>query len=93
VPDNPDQSAEHSRGHPDYHDPLAGFGGAPAAYSALTLRLVLAIFGLLICTAGAVLFALVAAPVVFVVLFAVFAAVAAVDIVVVARRKLRGEPG
>jgi hypothetical protein len=88
-----EHSSGHSSGHADYHDPLAGIGGAPPAYSALTLRMVLAIFGLLVCTAGAVLFALVAAPVVFVVLFAVFAAVAVVDIVVVARRKLRGEPG
>jgi hypothetical protein len=93
VSDSKDRPAEHKRGHPDHHDPLAGFGRAPAAYSALTLRLVLAIFGLLICTLGAVLFAVVAAPVVFVVLFATFAAVAAVDFVVVARRKLRGEPG
>jgi len=89
----PSEPAEHSHGHADYHDPLAGFGGAPPAYSALTLRLVLAIFGLLVCTTGAVLFALVGAPLVFVILFAVFAVVAVADIVVVARRKLRGEPG
>jgi hypothetical protein len=35
-----------ARGLAGYHDPLAGFGGAPPALSALTLRLVLAIFGL-----------------------------------------------
>ena len=80
-------------GRPDYHDPLAGFAGAPPAYSALTLRLVLAIFGLLVCTAGAVVFAVVAAPIALVILFVVFAVVAAVDIVVVVRRKVRGEPG
>jgi hypothetical protein len=82
-----------SQGRPDYHDPLAGLGGAPPAYSALTLRLVLAIFGVLVCTVGAVLFAVVAAPVVFVILFAVLAAIAMIDIVVVLRRKLGGEPG
>jgi Family of unknown function (DUF6343) len=84
---------EHSRGHADYHDPLACLGTAPPAYSALTLRLTFAIIGLLVCTAGAVLFALITAPVVFVVLVAVFAARAVVDIAVVVRRKLRGEPG
>ena len=81
------------RGRPDYHDPLAGLGGAPAAYSALTLRLVLAIFGALVCAAGAALFAIVDAPVALVVVFAVFGAVAVVDLVVIIRRKRRGEPG
>jgi Family of unknown function (DUF6343) len=81
------------RDYADYHDPLAGIGGAPPAYSALTLRLVLAIFGLVACTAGAVLFAVVSAPVVIVVLFAAAAAVAVVDIGVIGRRKRRGEPG
>jgi hypothetical protein len=33
----------------DYHDPTAGFAGAPPARSALTLRLILASFGLLAC--------------------------------------------
>jgi hypothetical protein len=82
--------------HPDYadhHDPLAGIGGAPPAYSALTLRLVLAIFGLLTCCAGAVLFAVVNAPVLVVTVFAILAAVAVVDIGVITRRKRRGEPG
>jgi Family of unknown function (DUF6343) len=83
----------HFRGRPDFHDPLAGIGGAPAAYSALTLRLVLAIFGALVCAAGAALFAVVDAPVALVVVFAVFGAVAVVDLVVIIRRKRRGEPG
>jgi hypothetical protein len=30
----------------DHHDPTAGFAGAPPARSALTLRLILASFGL-----------------------------------------------
>ncbi len=37
----------------DYHDPTAGFAGAPPARSALTLRLSLASFGLLACGLGA----------------------------------------
>jgi hypothetical protein len=81
-----------SRARPDYHDPLAGFGGAPPAQSALTLRLVLASFGLVVCTGGAVGSALIG-PIGFCVLFAVLAAAALVDIIVVVRRKLRGEPG
>ena len=54
--------ADYERGLPGYHDPTAGFAGAAPARSALTLRLVLAAFGL-------------------------------VDIVVILRRKARGEPG
>jgi mannose/fructose/N-acetylgalactosamine-specific phosphotransferase system component IID len=77
---------------PDYHDPVAGIGGAPPAQSALTLRLVLAGFGLLVCTAGAVLAAVLGA-IAFCVVLAVFALVAAVDIVVIARRRAHGEPG
>ncbi len=36
---------------PDYHDPTAGIGGAPSARSALALRLILALFGLVVLTA------------------------------------------
>jgi hypothetical protein len=81
------------RDYADYHDPLGGFGGAPPAYSALTLRLVLAIFGVIVCCAGAVIFALVGAPVIITVAFAVLAVVAVVDIGVIICRKRRGEPG
>jgi hypothetical protein len=81
-----------TRGRPDYHDPLAGIGGAPPAYSALTLRLVLATFGLVTCSGGAVVAGVQGAPVLAVVL-AVAALIAAVDIVVIVRRKRRGEPG
>ena len=69
----------------DYHDPTAGIGGAPPARSALGLRLVLAIFGLVVCVAGAVAFALVGLPAGVVVLV-VLAVAAAVDVVVVLRR-------
>jgi hypothetical protein len=82
-----------ARGLPDYHDPTAGFAGAPPAQSALTLRAVLAVFGLLVCVAGGVAFLVVDAPVWIAVALFVLAAAAAVDLVVVLRRKARGEPG
>jgi Flp pilus assembly protein TadB len=75
------------------HDPLAGFGGAPPALSGLTLRLVLAVFGLVVCAVGTVLLALAGAPVGFTVVVAVLAGIAVIDIAVIARRKRRGEPG
>jgi Family of unknown function (DUF6343) len=84
---------DYSQGLPDYHDPTAGLGGARPAQSALTLRLVLAAFGLVVCVAGGILFLVVDAPLGLAVVLFVLAAVAAVDLVVVARRKLRGEPG
>ena len=92
--------ADHSHGRPDYsaglpdhHDPTAGIGGAAPAQSALTLRLVLAAFGLVVCAAGAIVLLVAGAPLAFVVALVVLAAIALVDLVVVARRKARGEPG
>lgn len=84
--------ADYAHGLPDHHDPLAGIGGAPPAYSALTLRLVLAAFGLVVCTAGTVLAVLQGAGV-FAGFLALAAAIAVVDIIVIVRRKRRGEPG
>jgi Family of unknown function (DUF6343) len=86
--------ADYERGLPDHHDPTAGFGGARPARSALTLRLVLAVFGLVVSVGGGLLWLAVEElpPWPAVVLF-VLGAIAAVDIVVVARRKARGEPG
>jgi Flp pilus assembly protein TadB len=72
----------------DYHDPTRGIGGAPPARSALGLRLTLALFGLVTCTAGAIAFAVVGAPAGTVVL-AVLAVAALVDAVVVVRRLRR----
>jgi hypothetical protein len=93
-PREPREHPDYSKGLPDHHDPTAGIGGAPPAQSALTLRLVLAAFGLVFCLVAGVLWlagdGLPAWPAVA--LF-VLAAVAAVDLVVVARRKARGEPG
>jgi hypothetical protein len=85
---------EYEQGLPDYHDPTAGFAGARPAQSALTLRLILAVFGLVICIAGGIfLLQLDPVPVAFPIVLFVLAAVAAVDIVVILRRKARGEPG
>jgi hypothetical protein len=86
-------SPDYSRGLPDHHDPTAGIGGAAPARSALTLRLVLALFGLVVCVAGGILFLAVDAPVPFAVVLFVLAAIALVDLVVIVRRKRRGEPG
>ncbi len=61
-------------------------------HSALTLRLWLAGFGLVACAAGAVVCFAVGVVWLAIVLI-VFAVVAVVDIVVIARRKRRGEPG
>src|SRR4051794_16974324 len=83
---------DYERGLPDYHDPTAGFGGAAPAYSALTLRAVLAAFGLVACLVGVVLFVVVGLTWA-VVAFAVVAVVCAVDLGWVLHRKRRGEPG
>jgi Flp pilus assembly protein TadB len=91
--DRPRRTREdYERGLPDYHDPTAGFGGAPPAYSALTLRAVLAAFGLVACLVGVVLFVAVGLTWA-VVAFAVVAVVCAVDLGWVLYRKRRGEPG
>ncbi|WP_199443391.1 DUF6343 family protein [Umezawaea beigongshangensis] len=83
---------DYERGLPGYHDPTAGLGGSAPARSALTLRLWLAGFGLVM----AVVFAVLAARAdftVLVVVMVVLAVVCAVDIGWIAYRKRRGEPG
>jgi hypothetical protein len=83
---------DYARGLTDYHDPTAGFAGAPPARSALTLRAVLAAFGLVF-SAGAAWFAFAAGvPVLGWVLVAI-AVVALLDLAWVLYRKYRGEPG
>ena len=89
----PGRSDEPRRGRPGYHDPTAGIGGAAPAQSALTLRLVLAVFGLIVFAALTVVVLALDGPVVLVVVCILGAAVALGDIVVVARRKRSGEPG
>jgi hypothetical protein len=63
-------------------------GQQPPPRSALTLRIVLASFGLLLWIAAAILAGVLDLPVGWVIAFGVLAVVAAVDLVVVARRKL-----
>lgn len=84
---------DYERGLPDYHDPTAGLGGAPPAQSALTLRLLLAVFGLVVCVTGGIVSLRAGVPVWLAIVLFVLAAVALVDIAVVVRRKARGEPG
>jgi hypothetical protein len=92
-PPRPRSRKDYEQGLPDYHDPTAGFAGAPPARSALTLRLVLAVFGLVVCVAGGIIFLAAGLPVWAAVALFVFGAVALVDIGVIVRRKARGEPG
>ena len=93
-PDKKSRDEErYRRGLPGYHDPTAGIGGAAPASSALTLRLYLAIVGLLTCAALAIWLYATDAPTGFVVVLIVLAATAVLDIAAIARRKRRGEPG
>lgn len=85
--------ADYERGLPDHHDPTAGFGGAAPTYSALTLRAVLATFGLLSSIAGVVVFLVVLYLPWAAVAFGAVALVCLVDLVWVLYRKARGEPG
>ena len=84
---------DYAQGLPDHHDPTAGFAGAPPARSALTLRLVLAVFGLVVCAAAGVGILAAGLPVWAAVVLLVLAGIALVDIGVIIRRKARGEPG
>jgi hypothetical protein len=88
-----DHGERYGKGLPGYHDPTAGIGGAAPAISALTLRLCLAVFGLVISTAFAIWLYVIKAPIVFLVVLVTLATTAAIDIAVIVRRKRRGEPG
>jgi hypothetical protein len=81
-----------ARARPGYHD-LTDGGDMSPARSALTLRLVLASFGVVVCGAASAAFVVEGYPDVLAALLAFLGAVALVDIIVIARRKLRGEPG
>lgn len=83
---------DYEQGLPGYHDPTAGFAGSSPARSALTLRAVLAAFGLAFCTAAAILL-IKSGLMALGVALAVLAAVALVDLSWVIHRKRRGEPG
>jgi hypothetical protein len=84
--------ADYERGLPGYHDPTAGFGGAAPTYSALTLRAVLAAFGLVF-AAGAAWIGFANALPWLGWAMVVVALIALVDLVWVLYRKRRGEPG
>jgi Family of unknown function (DUF6343) len=88
-----DREERYRRGLPGYHDPTGGIGGAAPAYSALTLRLCLAVFGLVTCTALTIVLYVSNVPMVFVVVMVLLVIVAVIDIAVIVRRKRRGEPG
>jgi Flp pilus assembly protein TadB len=87
------QPRKEEAGRPDYHDPFAGIGGAEPALSALTLRLWLASLGVLMCGAAAGAIAASGGPAVAVAIFVIAAVIGVIDLVVVIRRKRRGEPG
>lgn len=93
MPRHDEQDDDVRRGRPDHHDPTSGIFGAPAAYSALTLRLVLAAFGLVLTAVLAWIVLASDGPWWLVAVLALLAVIAAVDLVVVVRRKRRGEPG
>lgn len=83
---------DYQRGLPGYHDPTAGIGGSTPGRSALTLRALLATFGLVVCVVGAVLAAR-AGLGWFAWVLGVIAVVALVDLGWILYRKWRGEPG
>lgn len=88
-----DKRKRYEKGLPDYRDPTSGWGGAAPAYSALTLRLVLASFGLLVAL-GFTIWAVATGVSIGYIGFAVaIMVIAAINIFFVARRKVRGEPG
>jgi hypothetical protein len=92
-PRRPRSRKDYERGLPGYHDPTAGFGGAAPAQSALTLRLVLAVFGLVVCIGGGLGWLATDLPAWPAVVLFLLAAVTLVDLVVIVRRKARGAPG
>ncbi|HLU60482.1 MAG TPA: DUF6343 family protein [Pseudonocardia sp.] len=84
--------ADYERGLPDYHDPTAGVGGAAPTYSALTLRAVLAVFGLVFAGGAAWIGFANGLPLLGWAMVVV-ALIALVDLAWVLHRKRRGEPG
>ncbi|MCE0487790.1 DUF6343 family protein [Ornithinimicrobium sediminis] len=92
-PQQDDRRPDPGKARPDHHDPTGGIGGAAPAHSALTLRLVLASFGLVALTVFAVWNVAVGGEGWITVMLVVLLVVTLVDLGVVLRRKRRGEPG
>jgi hypothetical protein len=80
------------RGLDDYHDPTGGIGGYPPARSALTLRLWLAGFGLVLFVVATAAFWSADASAAAAICGGI-AVLAALNLAWVSYRKLRGEPG
>jgi hypothetical protein len=72
---------------------MGPMGDIPPARSALTVRIVLATFGFMVCAIGAIMFKRAGVPPALTAALGALAVVALVDIVVVARRKYHGERG
>lgn len=81
-----------TKARPGYHDPTVALGGTPAL-SPLTLRLRLAVWGLALSLIGVVVFAVVVEQATIAIAFGIVAATALVDVLVIQRRRLHGEPG
>ncbi|WP_299038781.1 DUF6343 family protein [uncultured Pseudokineococcus sp.] len=93
-PEQPSTSGRRSTsGQPRPPEPRYGLFGEAPTHSALTLRAILAVFGLLVCAGLAAWAVVVDAPTWMAVALGVLAVVAVVDLVVIGRRKARGEPG
>jgi hypothetical protein len=86
--DPPRSRSGRTGARPDHHDPTAGIGGAPAARSALTLRLALAVFGFVV-LAGLGALALVRHAPGWAAVSWVLASTAVADVVVVRRRQIQ----
>lgn len=86
------EHVDYRRGLDDYHDPTGGFAGYPPARSALTLRLWLAAFGLLM-FAGATVYSVLADLTWPAIILGALTVLAAANLAWVAHRKRRGEPG
>jgi hypothetical protein len=83
---------DYEHGLPDYHDPIGGFGGAAPAYSALTLRAVMAAFGLVF-AAGAAWIGFANGFTALGWIMVGVGVIAVGDLAWVLYRKWRGEPG
>lgn len=90
--DTNQERARFEEGLPDYHDPTAGIGGAAPTYSALSLRMTLAIISLICAIAVGVFGIVIDVPWLYGSML-LLALIVIIDLVVIVRRKRRGEPG